>query len=148
MEYDPHACAYCGYPADTIDHVSPASYFRVLDEFKEDALADMIVGVCVPACRECNCAILGAYPEWQFGERVAAHKRLFYKRHYKSFLRPLWGEEETEELGRGLKSFVRKLDAEDRSIMERYKFVTPFEFITDVEYIQFGLDLTCRRVER
>lgn len=88
-------------PASTIDHVPPVSARPILKEMGVEKWAFMEV----PSCQECNSAI-GAKALWTVRERKAWVKE-FLKRKYRRILKlPDWTEEETEELGRGLKDHV------------------------------------------
>jgi hypothetical protein len=100
-----HWCAYCGEPADTIDHTVPVSFvcghFRFASRHRFQK---------VQACRECN-TLLGDRIFATFTERKAflAEK---YERRYREYLEAgWWTSEEIEELGRGLQAMVRQFDA-------------------------------------
>jgi hypothetical protein len=60
----------------------------------------------VPACKECNSAILGAKPYWTLVERFAFVAKRLKERHHDILHMPDWNEEEIEELGPGMRRMV------------------------------------------
>lgn len=98
-------CAYCGLPAESVDHVIPRSLRYMLTELggwrdRWGRVADT-----VPCCRECN-SVAGALVFNTMAEkRKYIHERLRIR--YADLLRtPQWDEDELDALGPSLRGYV------------------------------------------
>jgi hypothetical protein len=86
-------CAYCGERSESMDHVPPLAYVRMLDSAGLTPAGLFLA----PACRECN-SILGTLLLQTVKER-RAHVRKRIRAKYKSLLKtPFWSEQELAEL--------------------------------------------------
>lgn len=110
-------CAYCGDPADTLDHVVPRSY---------DDTASFGRDKCVPACATCN-TMLGNVFFHTVGERAAYLVR-GYRWRYRKVLRSVaWDDDELAELGYALRKSVTasiKIKHDVVSKIEHLEFVS------------------------
>lgn len=98
-------CVYCGMIADTIDHVIPRAYRRMVEE--HGGWRSRFPGVPdeVPACGECNTLAGDHVFPTLAQKREYIHSQL--ERRYKSALgTPHWSKEELAELGPGLRTAV------------------------------------------
>jgi hypothetical protein len=90
-DVDLEPCTYCGLPANSIDHVPPRSVRKAI---REQGMAHWFPFVEVPACRECNSAVLGDRGGWKVESRRAYVKKVL-RRRYASILRiPDWTDRE------------------------------------------------------
>jgi len=104
MGIDLEPCAYCGLPASTIDHVPPQSVRAAL---VAQNIAHRYKFVEVPACRECNSAILGPRGGWTVVERRNYVKKAL-RRRYAAVLRiPDWTDRELSEMAAGLAQYIQ-----------------------------------------
>lgn len=85
-------CAYCGVPADTVDHVPPISIRGSLVTLGETRWPFIEV----PACHECN-NLFGDRPPWTVLGRKAEIKKLLRKRYRKYLAIPEWEDREIME---------------------------------------------------
>lgn len=110
-------CAYCGMPADSVDHIPPRHMRVQLSELELQAMIVMEV----PACRECNSA-LGAKPLLTVGARREWVKS-WLSRHYAKYLRiPEWREEDLAALGQSLQGMVRRNIAIRDTVRDRIRW--------------------------
>lgn len=115
--FGPYCCGYCGDNADTIDHVPPLAS---LDAF--EASGQRPECIAIPACRDCNTR-LGKIPAPTLPRR---RKILLTKlqRKYKSILRKVvWDEEELQELGNNLKSYIEAAENRRQWVLERLRIL-------------------------
>ena len=87
-------CVYCGFPADTIDHIPPQSMRAKLFEL---GLQDRWPYFEVSACHECN-SLLGAIELLTVVERREYLKDKFIKRYKHILSTANFTEEELEEM--------------------------------------------------
>jgi hypothetical protein len=89
------ACAYCGSPADSIDHIPPRS---VRPTLLASGLARRYPFIEVDSCRECN-SLLGARSLWTLKDR-RQHIKQKLKSRYAKYLRiPNWSPTELAAMG-------------------------------------------------
>lgn len=96
-------CTYCGAPADTEDHVPPVSTMAVLEDLGEVLNVEQLI---VPACRECNCVILGDRPLWTLAERqryVAMQLPIYHKILLET---PEWDADELDEMSLRMQQYI------------------------------------------
>lgn len=87
-------CAYCGLPADTIDHVIPRHWLRRAQAAGMDATRVFrLRSATVPACHECNSAIGGRLFPTMRERRACAHRHIRRKYRRVLFI-PDWTEAE------------------------------------------------------
>jgi len=107
-------CAYCGLPADSIDHI-PSQCMRAkliaLGEYRG-------VWKEVPACRWCN-SVLGRLALLTIDDR-RQHIKASLRRKFKRLLKArIWSDEEIDEMGGGLRSYLRESKAKALEIRSR-----------------------------
>ncbi len=96
-------CAYCGVPADTVDHVPNLSYRMAMGK---TACPDCWL---VDCCRECNSLLANSILTTFTGRRGYIAKRL--RRKYAAILRmPKWTLEELGEMGYNLRVKIENSD--------------------------------------
>jgi len=102
-------CVYCGDIATTSDHVPPTVARGSILERGEQDLYPFFE---VPACRNCNCAILNRKPAWTLTERFKL-VRDYLKRN--THWMPDWTPQEIAEVRGNLrKSVVQGLKKRDK----------------------------------
>lgn len=113
----PLDCVYCGYPADTDDHIVPVSY-----KYAGKRTTTQFPGETVAACIDCN-RELGA----QLLFTVKLRKN-YIAQYLKNKLGRLhlveWTDEELEELGPNLKASILQVNAEYKKLRKRYLHAT------------------------
>jgi hypothetical protein len=100
-------CFYCGMPSDSIDHV-PAYHW--LDDLGADYFASNGIDLFrVHACRECNSMLGtdGIFCPLERRKSIQDELRKKYRRALKSVR---WSLDELEELGDGLRKYVKNSD--------------------------------------
>lgn len=112
LAYPAYVCIYCGRSGYTKDHLFPRHWSG---DTKRRFVA------VVPACGTCN-AVLSDTLTWSITERRAiAHHRL--RKHYRKALRTIeYGEDDLNEFGDELRSYVVEQMAKKRSVMEMLEF--------------------------
>lgn len=96
-----HECFYCGMPADTVDHFPPVS--RVHDYRSLGLLHETYVTV--SSCKECNSILADSLQETLI-DRVEALKNKLQKRLKKHLKMPEWFQDEVDEMGAVMRSFI------------------------------------------
>lgn len=96
-------CIYCGFPANSIDHVPPRHMRLQLSACALIAIHEREV----PACRECN-SVLGARPLLTILERRNYIKQALRRRYAKYLRIPNWTEEKLAELGEELRGMIKR----------------------------------------
>jgi 5-methylcytosine-specific restriction endonuclease McrA len=92
--YPPGVCVYCGWPADTQDHILPKSWTG-------DAARSRTVTV--PSCRECNSAINDTYAPTIAARRAIAHSHI--RRRYSKYLTAImYGPSDLAAMGHTLRT--------------------------------------------
>ena len=114
----PHVCAYCGEPADTIDHAVPQWLAQ-----GNLAIAKRYTLVAVHCCKNCN-VLAGKEVDKTFtARRARIAKKL--KRKSKAVLQTaLHTEKEIAELGRGLREMIEDTNAKASLIRWRLRVLT------------------------
>ncbi len=101
----PHVCAYCGEPADTIDHAVPrwfvAGNVRLIERCQL---------VKVPACAECN-GFAGGVIDLTFLGRRRRIARAIRKKHKRALAVSHWAPDEMASLGRGMRDHIEAVAA-------------------------------------
>lgn len=98
-------CAYCGLPADTVDHVIPRSLRYMLVDVGGWRDRWGRVTDTVPACHECNSLVGSMVFNTMREKRNYIHERMRVK--YKSVLRtPNWDQDELDELSPIMREYV------------------------------------------
>ena len=94
-------CTYCGDPATSTDHVAPVSYVYALngENLPRNGMWR------VPSCRDCNIRA-GDYPAKSIADK-RRYIRLQLRRRHKTLLSTSWTDEEIEECGYNLATFLR-----------------------------------------
>ena len=108
------ACVYCGLRATTKDHFVPISVVSMLIE-----CADMHEGLfLLPSCGECN-----SIASDNIFKTVAAKRRFIQARLRKKYKKLLamsdWKENEMEDVGWSIESFVRSGMAQKALLLQR-----------------------------
>lgn len=98
----PGICAYCGYGATEIDHTVPRHH---VNEHRRAYLNHWFPKV--PACAECNGWLNGRIIA-TFSERKRLVAVKLRKKYKSALLAQAWGDDEIDELGRGLRSKIEK----------------------------------------
>ena len=95
-------CWYCDAPSSEFDHCPPLNEMKFIDWDK--FLNDGCEAVLIPSCSACN-AYLGHKRLWTKFERIA----YLYERSRKqvSKIGWIWGVDEIEELGHGLRELMQ-----------------------------------------
>lgn len=101
-------CGYCGDIPSTEDHVPPISARSMLVRTNE---AHDYAFHSIPACRNCNCIILGRLAYWTFGERA----RYVATKLPASTGSIGWTRPEIAALGPNLRQFIQ--NAENQAII-------------------------------
>jgi hypothetical protein len=114
-------CYYCGQPADSIDHVIPQYLLRQLvalgdaeitkDILRQRALKDW-------ACRECNC-LAGSSMQDSLVERKQFIKEKLRKKYRKIVGLPRWDDDELNEMGYVLRSYIENTAKLKEFILQR-----------------------------
>lgn len=117
-------CAYCGDPADSIDHVPPVS--RV-DDYRALALRNEAF-LKVPACKECN-DLAGDVLDESFLQRAERVKDSIGRKAEKYLRRIEWDEEELQELGPNLRSKVEEHGFKERWYRGRLEYYRGVDLI-------------------
>lgn len=111
--YDKGVCAYCGEYALEIEHVIPRA-----------------IGMptwTVMSCQECN-SLANAFPAACFTDK-RDHIRAKLRKKYARVLRmPEWDDSEIEELGPGLRSYVKAHHDARRVVSERISFTLEAQY--------------------
>ncbi len=94
---DVDTCWYCGEMATTRDHIRPTS-----------SVATGLRSLTVPACRDCNCRILGDRPLYTDTERGLFVLAQLQDKRCKTKQPPPWPADELAEMGRGIKARIRR----------------------------------------
>jgi uncharacterized protein YlaI len=117
-------CTYCGYTANTIDHVIPVSFF---DGRIVRAGAVRSKGVRTYACSDCNTVLSNKYFE-SFRKRCQYINQAIARR-YKGILNlPVWTPEEFAELGKNFRSKLAEKMNLKAIVLERIRWQTTNEF--------------------
>lgn len=115
------ACAYCGLPADTVDHVIPRSLRYMLTDLGGWRNQWGRITDTVPACKECNSTAGAMVFNTMREKREYIHERI--EKRYRSVLRtPRWDEDELDELSPALQEYVRASDELARLTRERLRW--------------------------
>jgi len=119
-----HVCAYCGMPADSVDHLVPQS---LVETARLSGNPDWVRDICrvriltVEACRQCN-GVLGNRIFPTLEDRKRAVKR-YLRRKYRRLLKaPPWEDDELEEMGLGLRGYIARQQAERETAQARVQF--------------------------
>lgn len=135
-------CTYCGDVSTTVDHVPPQMSWDALAE-----LAPHIAQFTVPACRDCNCSILGASALWTLPERTQRVVDALLKRHKELLNGPVWEDDEIAELGPGLRSVILAGEHKRRHVEARLKHADAALRVMELNAELFpawaGLDTAC-----
>jgi len=94
-------CYYCGFPADTIDHVPPISARSRLSEL---GLSPRYPNSEIDACTECNCVLLGSRPIWTLTERKLFIKKALQKKYRKVLKMKQFTDSELSQFGYNLRT--------------------------------------------
>ena len=111
-------CTYCGLPASTTDHVPPIT---ARPRIAALGLARRYPNVEVPACHECNCALLGTRG-WSVRERKAIIKERLQHRYAKHLRIPPWTDNELAQLGPNLQMYVGGGLEKQRVVKDRLRW--------------------------
>ena len=106
---EPELCYYCGQPASTIDHVIPKSILKQLTTLEDAEITHAILrkrALKVSACRECNCLLSDSLQD-SLTDRKQYLKQKLRKRYAKLLGIPKWEDEEMENLGYNLSSYIK-----------------------------------------
>lgn len=96
VDYLPDVCVYCGFWAETKDHLVPRGWSGDVDRSWVFT---------VPACRECNLGIGSKWAPTITERRSVAHK--FIRRKYRRHLaQDRFTQEDLDEMGRNLRSLI------------------------------------------
>lgn len=114
-----YVCHYCGYPAETLDHIPPLSRY-------DDALAitDKFNPVLVPSCGECN-GLAGTELHISFLERQEFVKGKLRKKYKKimSFKEWKWlDDEDLSDYGDTMKQEIEQSIFLKKNILSRLEF--------------------------
>ena len=108
-------CIYCGQPAMHVDHVPPRYWRHVLTAM---GLSGKVEFRTVPACANCN-HILGKEPLFTVPERRTFIRNYLWRKHAKLISTPGWHQDELNELGYTLRSYVKGMQAKKMQILQR-----------------------------
>lgn len=99
----PYVCAYCGEPANTLDHVIPWSFL----EFRERKHAGKAPGLRVWSCSGCN-GILGSKMFPSFLDRCS-HVSCRLRKKYAKVIDTAncWDESEINQMDGNLKKYIK-----------------------------------------
>jgi hypothetical protein len=106
-------CAYCGEPSDTIDHTVPVSY--VSQNINVIRTVNLIK---VAACRECN-GIASSVLDASLTDRKLRIAKSVHKRGQHLLKTAHFFPDEIEEMGRALRDFIAKADADATTLRRR-----------------------------
>lgn len=87
-------CVYCGDIASTVDHVPPTTIRERMSATDREDFEFVVV----PACRECNCAILSGKPLYTVEDRTAFVKEALQRRHKRLLAMPDWSDDDLSEM--------------------------------------------------
>lgn len=97
-----HVCAYCGEPADNVDHTIPRALVA-----EKPVISRCIKLMKVSSCGECNRFASNTVHETFFERRMCIARKITKK--YSFLLKyPPWSKEEIDEMGRGIKSMINE----------------------------------------
>ena len=104
----------------TDDHVYPMiALWRLIES--GSPLPSQSVLIIVPSCRECNMVANDKVFNTFQGKRGHI-KESIYKRYRKQLESPEWYEDEIEELGDGLRDFIKVSEVKRDIILERLSY--------------------------
>ena len=126
-------CVYCGMPADTKEHYPPIS--RVSDY---ESLGGVIF-IKFPCCSHCN-SIAGSYLDDTILARIERVKDRMQQKWNKRFKAEEWDDEEFEELGRNLQSYVSTETAKDLKLKNKIEYYVGIDTLIDQIYLIYGDD--------
>ena len=106
---DTALCVYCGWDADTVDHVLPRAW---------SGEAGRAAVPTVPACRDCN-SRLGNRHAPTIGERRRLVWESLERKHRKLLRCPGWTDDEIDEFGPRMRAEMESREAKRR--MVRYR---------------------------
>jgi hypothetical protein len=127
-----YQCAYCGDPADNIDHTTPRWFVKNNPE-----LIKRFGLVKVHSCWECN-NLAGKIVDrtWQLRKRRIA--RAVRKRHFRILQTASWTPEEIGELGPLLRQYIGQSDAAADRVRKRLRVLDhvwwPEDVPSDLQY--------------
>jgi hypothetical protein len=129
-----YQCAYCGDPADSIDHTTPRWFVSGNYELiKRYGL------IKVHACRECN-MLAGVKVDRTWPERKRRIAKALRKRYFKFLQAASWGEDELAELGPQLRKYVIQSDGVAEQVRKRLRVLDDRHWPHDVPTsLQFRL---------
>ena len=129
------ACIYCGVRATTVDHFVPISIVFMLIQTGTPIRGKFLL----PSCGECNSIAADRLFKTVAAKRRYIHERL--RKKYRNLLdMPDWSDEEQEELGWALQTFVRA-GMEQKSVLRQrlaWRNINNSMFV-DIAKIRFGV---------
>lgn len=118
-------CVYCGSPADTRDHVPPIT--RVND-YRSIGLKNEQY-LLVPCCKSCNSYLNDSLQDNIF-DRIEHLKDILASKFSKQLKEVEWDDDELEELGDNLRSFVSSSCRKSKNIQSRYHYYGGFDALS------------------
>ena len=116
-------CYYCGRQATQVDHVIPQSMLRQLAMSTEPITMEIIKhrALTVHSCGECNTLLSNIYLESLQAKKKYLKTKL-RKRYKKVLEMPRWDQDEVEELGYNLRTFVQGSIDQKELVLERLRW--------------------------
>lgn len=128
------ACVYCGWPAETKDHVPPMVWVYSLGEtwFLEHGF----LVVWVPCCRECN-SELGSRRLFCVGARTAFLRRRYQEKYVGLLTAPAWTDGQIGELRGRLQQYISDWRKVKHGILRRIEILAINEGLRPVQKVVY-----------
>ena len=110
-------CAYCGDVATQIDHTVPVSFVNQKPEIRR--VFDLMK---VHSCAECN-GMASDFLQQTFFERRLFISSAFIRKHRKALRTANWEDDEIEEMGVGMKSYIQAASDYGKYLKRRLKLL-------------------------
>lgn len=115
-------CCYCGEWATSLDHVMPISAAaRLYEEIIRDRRSYQHGLKLVPCCADCNRRLANRFFTNVTDKRKAL-ARLLRKKHKRMLGTYDWQEDELDEMGRMLHTYIESRDSKRKIVEDRIKF--------------------------